>query len=89
MFLSHQITVNGFEFTLKIVEGDAEEEFLKKAVEDMQRARSKPVKGGRGRGGNQPHSRKRKNDEPTNADEAPAKQAKDENVAEVVAITAE
>lgn len=74
---------------MKLVEGDAEEEFLKKAVEDMQRARSKPAhKGGRGRGGNQPHSRKRKNDEPS-VEEAPAKIAKDENVAEVVAVAAE
>jgi len=84
-----KITVNGFDFTLKLVEGDAEEEFLKKAVEDMQRARSKPANKARGRGGNQPHSRKRKNDEPSNAEEAPAKQTKDENVPAVVAVAAE
>lgn len=74
---------------MKLVEGDAEEEFLKKAVEDMQRARSKPANKGRGRGGNQPHSRKRKNEDASNTEEAPAKHPKDENVAEVVAVAAE
>lgn len=73
---------------MSLVEGDAEEEFLKKAVEDMQRARSKPTKGGRGRGGNQPNNRKRKNDEADNAEEAPAKHAKDEDATEV-AVAAE
>lgn len=65
-----KLTASGTEFTLSLVEGEKEEEFLKKAVEDMQRSRAKGQKL-RGRGGNQQNYRKRKNDD--KSEDRPAK----------------
>lgn len=77
-----KLTAGDSEFTLTIVEGEKEEEFLKKAVEDMQRARAK---GNKMRGKQHNNHRKRKNDD--NSDELPAKKqiTEDENATKVVA----
>lgn len=51
------MTVKDIELTFTIVEGEAEEKFLEKAIADMKERRGKFNKGGRGKFGN-----KRKND---------------------------
>lgn len=51
------MTVKDIDLTFTIVEGEAEEKFLEKAIEDMKQRRSRCNKGGRGKFNN-----KRKND---------------------------
>lgn len=86
---NRKLKLNDFEMELTLLEGEKEEEFLKKAVEDMKKARQRiQQKSGKGKGGRyQKNDRKRRNED-KNEEDAPAKVAKtdsDENQAVPVA----
>lgn len=52
------------ELTFSLVEGEAEEKFLAKVIQEMQQHRSKNFKGGKNKGGRGKQShRKRRNDD--------------------------